>query len=81
LIQKVRAAERDHAQPRLPAIALTAYVGAADRKEALAAGYDLYLAKPIALADLVRAIGSVSRERGFVTRPPLAEPEKPKKAA
>ena len=81
LIQKLRAAEGQNAQPRLPAIALTAYASAADRNEALAAGYDLHLEKPVTLVDLVRAIGSVSREREIVTRSPLAEPEKPKKAA
>jgi CheY-like chemotaxis protein len=41
----------------VPVVALTAYAGSADRKRALGAGMDAYLAKPIvvsALYDLLR---------------------------
>jgi len=41
---------RASAEPRLaavPAIALTAYVGSEVRRRALAAGFDVYLTKPI----------------------------------
>ena len=56
LIQKVRALERDNSQPGLPAIALTAYASAADRDQALAAGFDLHLRKPVGLSDLTNAV-------------------------
>jgi signal transduction histidine kinase len=47
---------------KLPAIALTAYARKQDAEEALGAGYDRHLAKPVAPADLVRAIKSVTLE-------------------
>jgi CheY-like chemotaxis protein len=61
LIRKLRSAEREHGQPRLPAIALTAYVSNADRDQVLAAGFDLHLAKPVAIGDLIRAVDRVSQ--------------------
>jgi CheY-like chemotaxis protein len=51
LIQTLRAIEREHSYKHLPAIALTAYATAADRDQALAAGYDLHLAKPVGPGD------------------------------
>ncbi len=42
----------------MPAIALSAYAGSDDRERALAAGFQLHLAKPIAPAELVSALGS-----------------------
>jgi len=65
LIQSIRAAERNQARPRLPAIALTSFASAPDRDRALAAGYDIHLVKPVAPADLTRAIDKVSRARDF----------------
>jgi CheY-like chemotaxis protein len=47
---------------RLPAIALTAYARKQDADAALGAGYDCHLPKPVAPADLVRAIKSVTLE-------------------
>jgi CheY-like chemotaxis protein/anti-sigma regulatory factor (Ser/Thr protein kinase) len=44
---------------KLPAIALTAYARKQDADEALASGYDRHLPKPVAPADLVKAIKSV----------------------
>jgi PAS domain S-box-containing protein len=61
LIRKLRSAEREHGQRRLPAIALTAYVSNADRDQVLAAGFDLHLAKPVAIGDLIRAVDRVSQ--------------------
>jgi PAS domain S-box-containing protein len=61
LVQKLRASERNHTQPRLPAIALTAYGSGSDRVQALAAGYDAHLMKPVPLSDLVRAVGKVAQ--------------------
>jgi CheY-like chemotaxis protein len=43
------------------AIALTAYGQAGDRAQALAAGYDQHVAKPILPRELVTVVGSVLR--------------------
>jgi signal transduction histidine kinase len=45
---------------RLPAIALTAYARKQDADAAIASGYDHHLPKPVAPADLIRAIKSVT---------------------
>jgi CheY-like chemotaxis protein len=45
---------------KLPAIALTAYARKQDAEQAIAAGYDRHLAKPVAPADLVSAIKSAT---------------------
>jgi len=79
LIRKLRAEEREHTQPKLPVIALTAYSSAGDRDLALAAGFDLYLVKPVAPVDLIRAIDRVSRAKDFRRDSPLTD--KPRKSA
>jgi CheY-like chemotaxis protein len=43
----------------MPAIALTAYARKQDADQAIAAGYDRHLPKPVAPADLIGAIKSV----------------------
>src|SRR5688572_21381435 len=45
----------------IPAIALTAYARKQDAEAALGAGYDQHLPKPVAPADLIKAIKSVTR--------------------
>ena len=45
----------------IPAIALTAYARKQDAEAALGAGYDQHLPKPVAPADLIRAIKAVAR--------------------
>ena len=55
LIEKIRA--RDHS---LPAIALTAYAREEDKQQALAAGFQLHLAKPIAPKELAEAVAGVA---------------------
>ena len=46
---------------RLPAIALTAFAGEADRERAIAAGFDEHVAKPIDEQALVRAVARSAR--------------------
>lgn len=53
---------REHQQSHLPAIALTAYASATDREQALAAGYDLHLTKPIEPLELARGVAMVFKE-------------------
>jgi len=61
LIQKVRALEKASRQNRLPSIALTAYASATDREQALTAGFDLHLTKPVDLPELARSVAKVAR--------------------
>ena len=58
LIRRVRVLCGDH---RLPAIALTAYARKQDAEAAIGAGYDQHLPKPVAPADLIKAIKVVTR--------------------
>lgn len=46
----------------LPAIALTAYAGEADRRKALEAGFHVHLAKPVEPADLVSAVAALTQK-------------------
>ena len=59
LIRKIRALAPE-AGGRIPAIALTAYAGAADRRRALLAGFQTHLAKPVDPADLLAVILSLT---------------------
>ena len=59
-IRRVRALSSD-AGGAVPALALTAYARAEDRNQALAAGFNAHLAKPVDRADLVGAIASLAR--------------------
>jgi len=59
LIRKIRALAPE-AGGRIPAIALTAYAGAADRRRALMAGFQTHLAKPVDPADLIAVILSLT---------------------
>jgi CheY-like chemotaxis protein len=58
-IQKVRRLEPE-AGGRIPAIALTAYAGNADRRRALLAGFQTHLPKPVEPDDLLAAILSLT---------------------
>ncbi|HEX6901099.1 MAG TPA: ATP-binding protein [Thermoanaerobaculia bacterium] len=46
----------------LPAIALTAYAGEADRRRAMEAGFHLHLAKPVEPAELVSAVAALTQK-------------------
>jgi CheY-like chemotaxis protein len=56
LIRRVRAAERERGGC-LPAIALTGYATAEDGARALAAGFQLHIAKPVDPAELLVLVG------------------------
>jgi len=58
LIRRLRQLPAD-VERKLPAIALTAYARKQDAEAAIDAGYDRHLPKPVAPAELIRAIKSV----------------------
>ncbi|HEX8846467.1 MAG TPA: PAS domain S-box protein [Pyrinomonadaceae bacterium] len=62
LIRRVRALP-DESRRRVPAIALTAYARVEDRMQALRAGYQMHVPKPVELAELVAVAASLV-ERG-----------------
>jgi PAS domain S-box-containing protein len=59
LIRKIRSMDPDTGG-RIPAIALTAYAGATDRRRALLAGFQTHLAKPVEPDDLLAVILSLT---------------------
>jgi CheY-like chemotaxis protein len=59
LIRKVRSLDPDRGG-RIPAAALTAYTQAEDRKQALLAGFQLYLSKPVEPAELTAAVARLA---------------------
>ena len=61
LIAKVRALGTDRGGT-VPAVALSAYTGAEDRRQALTAGFQLYVAKPVEPFELVRVVRRLSPE-------------------
>jgi CheY-like chemotaxis protein len=62
LIEEVRRRDSERGQ-YLHAAALTAYAGALDRDRALAAGFDLHLAKPVSHEALVAAVLDLCERR------------------
>jgi CheY-like chemotaxis protein len=67
LIRELR--RRTDAVRSLPAVALTAYASADDRRRALREGYDLHIAKPVEPDQLVAMLADLARE----SRPGRAE--------
>jgi PAS domain S-box-containing protein len=61
LIRKVRSLEPEQGG-RVPAVALTAYAAAADRRRALLAGFQTHLAKPVEPDELLAVIASLSNQ-------------------
>ena len=59
LIKKVRALPSEHGG-KVPAIALTAYARAEDRLQALRAGYQMHVAKPVELTELVAIVATLA---------------------
>jgi PAS domain S-box-containing protein len=61
LLRNLRAAGFD--AERLPAIALTAFSRVQDRADAMAAGFQAHLAKPVKAESLISAVANLSRRR------------------
>jgi CheY-like chemotaxis protein len=59
LIEQLRQLPPEHGGT-LPAIAVTAYAGPADRQRVLAAGFKMHLEKPVAPLALAAAIARVA---------------------
>jgi PAS domain S-box-containing protein len=62
LIQRIRELPED-AGGALPAVALTAYARAEDRLRVLRSGYQMHVAKPVEIAELVAIIASLTGRR------------------
>jgi len=60
LIRSLREAERRRGQTPLPAVALTAYAKGDDRDAAVAAGYQLHLAKPVEPSEFAAAVARLA---------------------
>ncbi|MGH8525461.1 MAG: hybrid sensor histidine kinase/response regulator, partial [Gammaproteobacteria bacterium] len=63
LIRKVRALSQERGG-RTPALALTAYARSEDRARALAAGYQVHLAKPVDRTELAAAVANLAGRIG-----------------
>lgn len=61
-LRRVRSLPVEHGG-RIPAIALTAYARATDRLQALKAGYQMHVSKPVELAELVAVAASLAQRR------------------
>ena len=59
LMRRVRALP-DHRGGRIPAVALTAYARAVDQQQAMMAGYNIHLGKPVDPAELVVVVASLA---------------------
>ena len=62
LIRKVSALPAERGG-KIPAIALTAYARTEDRLRALRAGYQMHVAKPVELAELVAVMASLIQRK------------------
>ena len=60
LIRQIRQRPKEHGG-KVPAIALTAYTRTEDRLQAMRAGYDMHVPKPVELAELVAVAATVVR--------------------
>jgi CheY-like chemotaxis protein len=60
LIAKVRSMDTDSATA-IPAVAITAYAKDEDRRRALESGFQIYLAKPVELSDLISVVARAAK--------------------
>jgi CheY-like chemotaxis protein len=63
LVRKLRAMPAEGGG-RVPAIALTAYARTEDRMQALRAGYQMHVPKPVELVELAAVVASLARRGG-----------------
>jgi PAS domain S-box-containing protein len=63
LMRKIRKLEPELGG-RIPAVALTGYARVEDYKEALAAGFQLHVAKPVRAAELIAVVASLGKMSG-----------------
>jgi CheY-like chemotaxis protein len=57
-----RAIERQRQLPLTPAIALTAYASDQDKQEALEAGFQAHLAKPMRISELSECVATICKQ-------------------
>jgi len=60
LIRKIRSLEKGVSE-NIPAVAITAYAKEEDRERALSAGFQIYLAKPVELTELISVVARAAR--------------------
>lgn len=60
LIEKIRLLETNEAES-IPAVAITAYAKEEDREKALSSGFQIYLAKPVELTELISVVARAAR--------------------
>jgi len=60
LIEKIRLLENGETQ-NIPAVAITAYAKDEDRERALSSGFQIYLAKPVELTELISVVARAAR--------------------
>ena len=60
LIEKVRLLEHGESEA-IPAVAITAYAKDEDRERALSAGFQIYLAKPVELTELISVVARAAK--------------------
>jgi signal transduction histidine kinase/CHASE1-domain containing sensor protein/CheY-like chemotaxis protein len=60
LIRKIRSLENG-APDNIPAVAITAYAKEEDRERALSAGFQIYLAKPVELTELISVVARAAK--------------------
>ena len=60
LIEKIRSLERGGSD-NIPAVAITAYAKDEDRERALSSGFQIYLAKPVELTELISVVARAAR--------------------
>jgi CheY-like chemotaxis protein len=60
LIEKVRSLDSNETET-IPAVAITAYAKEEDRERALSSGFQIYLAKPVELTELISVVARAAR--------------------
>ncbi len=63
LIEQIRALETQVGKEKIPAIALTAYAGEINQQQALQAGFQQHIVKPVAPEELLMAISSLIQDK------------------